>query len=187
MKWKMIAAMNESRVIGLNDRLPWRIPEDIAWYQSQTDGQLLLMGRKTFESIRRRPEGSRYIVLSKSLDPKDFEGQDVTIIRDIEELHCMQLSGEGWVCGGGTLYEQMLPHCEELFLTEVRGEHEGDTYFPHFDDHYRLNRVELDHEDFSVKHYVKRASDPGAQATSSETQATSSEGLAPSVDKRGEK
>ena len=156
MKWKMIVAMNQNRVIGLNDKLPWRIPEDIAWYQSQTDGQLLLMGRKTFESIRRRPEGSRYIVLSRTLDQKDFEGQSVTIIRDLKELRTMNLTGEGWVCGGAALYAQMLPHCDELFLSEVLGDHEGDAYFPHFEDHYRLHKITLEHADFSVKHYVSR-------------------------------
>lgn len=154
MKWKMIVAMNEKGVIGRSGSLPWRIPEDIAWYQSQTDGQLMLMGRKTFESIRRRPEGSRYIVLSKSLDPKEFEGQDVTIIRDLSELGALNLSGEGWVCGGATLYKQMLEHCEDLFLSEVYGDHEGDAHFPKFSEHYHLHKVTLEHEQFSVKHYV---------------------------------
>ncbi len=158
MKWKMIVAMNEDRVIGLNDRLPWRIPEDIAWYQSQTDGQLMFMGRKTFESIRRRPEGSRYIVLSRSLDKKAYEDQNVTVIRDVEELKHLNLCGEGWVCGGAALYREMLPHCEELYLSEVKGSHEGDTHFPEFEHHYQLNGVALEHEAFVVKHYINRRS-----------------------------
>jgi dihydrofolate reductase len=156
MKWKMIVAMDEERVIGLNERLPWRIPEDIAWYQSQTDGQLMLMGRKTFESIRRRPEGSRYIVLSRSLNQQTFVGQAVTVIRHIDELQQLNLSGEGWVCGGATLYQQMLPHCEELYLSEVKGKHIGDAHFPKFEEHYELNAIKLEHEAFTVKHYVNR-------------------------------
>lgn len=156
MKWKMIVAMNEDRVIGLNDRLPWRIPEDIAWYQSQTDGQLIFMGRKTFESIRRRPEGSRYIVLSRSLDPESVADQNVTVIRDMSELQQLNLSGEGWVCGGAALYQEMLPHCEELYLSEVKGSHVGDTHFPEFEHHYQLQRIALEHEDFVVKHYVNK-------------------------------
>lgn len=156
IKWKIIAAMDERRVIGREERLPWRIPEDIAWYQSQTDGQLLLMGRKTFESIRRRPEGSRYIILSRTLDEKAFDAESVTIIRSIDELASLALEGEGWVCGGGMLYEEMLHQCDEMYLTEVDGEHEGDTHFPEFHHLFQYEKLMLSGEGFEVKKYVKR-------------------------------
>lgn len=156
MKWKIIAAMNEDRVIGLNDKLPWRIPEDLAWYQSQTDGQLILMGRKTFESIRRRPEGSSYIVLSSTLQPADVVGQNVTIIKNIEELSQLELKGEGWVCGGAMLYSQMLAQCDEIFLTEVKGRHEGDTHFPPFEEDFEAHQEIMNHESFTVKHYIRK-------------------------------
>lgn len=156
MKWKIIAAMNEDRVIGHKDRLPWRIPEDIAWYQSQTDGQLILMGRKTFESIKRRPEGSTYIVLSNSLKPEDVSGQNVTLIKSIDELSKLSLKGEGWVCGGAMLYSQMLSQCDEIFLTEVKGRHEGDTHFPAFEEDFETHQEIIKHEEFTVKHYVRK-------------------------------
>lgn len=156
----MIAAMNENRVIGLNDRLPWRIPEDIAWYQSQTDGQLILMGRKTFESIRRRPEGTHYIVLSKTLTQEGLEGQNVTIIRDISELKHLNLKGEGWVCGGAMLYGEMLAQCEEIFLSEVVGTHEGDAYFPAFEEAFESPKVIKAHPEFTIKHYVRKKISP---------------------------
>lgn len=156
MKWKIIAAMNEDRVIGLKDRLPWRIPEDIAWYQSQTDGQLILMGRKTFESIRRRPEGSAYIVLSNTLQPEDVQGQNVTIIRNLSELASLNLTGEGWVCGGGKLYSQMLHACDEIYLTQVKGKHEGDTHFPPFEQDFESPRELLHHDAFTVNHYTRK-------------------------------
>ena len=156
MKWKMIVAMDENRLIGKDERLPWRIPEDIAWYQSQTDGKLLLMGRKTFEGIKRRPEGTNYIVLSQSLDPELHDTKTVTVINDIGEICSLPLQGEGWVCGGGTLYELMLPFCAEIILTEVKGSHEGDTYFPNFDAYYTYKETLLTHETFVVKRYVHK-------------------------------
>ncbi len=156
IKWKLIAAMDEGRVIGKQEKLPWRIPEDIAWYQSQTDGALLLMGRKTFESIRRRPEGSRYIILSRSLEKEAYADQAVTVIRSLSELETLAIEGEGWVCGGGMLYEEMIHRCDEMYLTEVKGHHEGDTYFPEFKHLFDYEKLVLSGEGFSVKKYVKK-------------------------------
>ena len=156
MKWKMIVAMDENRLIGKNDRLPWRIPEDIAWYQSQTDGKRLLMGRKTFEGIRRRPEGTQYIVLSQSLDPELHDTDRITVINDIAEICSLDLQGEGWVCGGAMLYELMMPFCSEIILTEVKGSHEGDAYFPEFEEIYTYEETLLTHEDFVVKRYIHK-------------------------------
>lgn len=159
MKWKMIVAMDDSRVIGLNDRLPWRIPEDIAWYQSQTDGKLLLMGRKTFDSIRRRPEGTRYIVLSQSMDPEMHDSETVTVIKDIGELCSLNLEGEGWVCGGAMLYELMMPFCAEMVLSEVKGTHEGDAFFPKFDEWYQWSQTLKVHPEFTVNQYINPSYD----------------------------
>lgn len=156
MKWKIIAAMDANRLIGRENRLPWRIPEDIAWYQSQTDGKLMLMGRKTFEGIRRRPEGSRYIVLSDTVSSYEASEGDVTVLKSIEHLFQLPLEGEGWICGGGLVYEAMLPHAEELVLTEVKGSYDGDTYFPAFEHLFREAETLMQGDQFKVVRYIRR-------------------------------
>lgn len=156
MKWKIIAAMDENRLIGRDNRLPWRIPEDIAWYQSQTDGQLMLMGRKTFEGIRRRPEGSRYIVLSDTVSHYAPDQGDVTILKSLDHLLSLPLEGEGWICGGGLIYEAMLPFADELVLTQVKGRFEGDTYFPPFEHLFEVKETLVKAEAFKVVRYKRR-------------------------------
>lgn len=156
MKWKIIAAMDENRLIGRDNRLPWRIPEDIAWYQSQTDGQLMLMGRKTFEGIRRRPEGSRYIVLSDTVRGYGPDQGEVTVLKSVAELQQLSLGGEGWICGGGLVYEAMLPYAEELVLTRVKGQFEGDTYFPEFEHLFEVSEVLMESAHFNVVRYLRR-------------------------------
>lgn len=157
MKWKIIAAMDENRLIGRENRLPWRIPEDIAWYQSQTDGHLMVMGRKTFEGIKRRPKGSRYLVLSDTVKAYDASEGDVTVIESVESLLSLPLEGEGWICGGGLIYEAMLPHASELLLTEVKGSFQGDTYFPEFEHMFYPKEVVLSTETFEVVRYMRRS------------------------------
>lgn len=156
MKWKIIAAMDENRLIGRDNRLPWRIPEDIAWYQSQTDGQLMLMGRKTFEGIRRRPEGSRYIVLSETVSAYEPEQGEVTVLKSVNQIHNLPLEGEGWICGGGLIYEAMLPFADELVLTQVKGRFEGDTYFPPFEHLFQAEETLIQEKDFEVVRYTRR-------------------------------
>ncbi|HHM04346.1 MAG TPA: type 3 dihydrofolate reductase [Gammaproteobacteria bacterium] len=126
----LIAAMGENRVIGLENRLPWHLPADMAWFRRHTLGKPVLMGRKTFESIGRPLPGRCNIVVSR--DPA-FHPEGVLVAPDIEKaLGAAGSSGEVMVIGGASFYRQLLPRAQRLYLTLVHGRFDGDAFFPEY-------------------------------------------------------
>ncbi|MFM7099915.1 MAG: dihydrofolate reductase [Verrucomicrobiota bacterium] len=152
--WKAIVAMAENRVIGNGNRLPWRLPEDFRWFQEATWGGLLVMGRRTYESIGRPLPGRETWVVSRS----GFAAPGVRVFPDLESLD-RAAAGETrtvWVCGGADVYRQLLPRCRELYLTRVRGEFPGEAFFPDFEGDFEDRGVVRGTAEFSVHHYVRR-------------------------------
>jgi len=124
----LIAAMGKGRVIGIENRLPWRLPADMKHFRALTLGKAVLMGRKTFDSIGKPLAGRTNIVVSQ--DP-DFHPEGVTVARSIAEA--LQAGGdtdEIMVIGGASFYAQLLPSAQRLYLTEIHHEFAGDAYFP---------------------------------------------------------
>ncbi len=131
MKIAIIVAMTEKRVIGKENRLPWRIPEDLKRFKKLTMGHTVIMGRKTFESIGKPLPGRANVVISRN---PDFQAPGTVIIRSLEEaLDRCRNEDEVFVIGGSSLYRAALPLADRLYVTLVHGDFEGDTYFPDFD------------------------------------------------------
>jgi dihydrofolate reductase len=126
--FKAIAAVAENGVIGRGNTIPWHLPEDFKFFKTTTMGHLLLMGRKTFESIGRPLPGRTTIVLSRA----GFSHPGVQVISSLDQVPDPG-DRELFVCGGAELYRQALPLCSELFLTRVFGNFDGDTFFPPFE------------------------------------------------------
>jgi dihydrofolate reductase len=124
----LIAAMGEGRVIGIENRLPWRLPADMKHFRALTMGKPVLMGRKTFDSIGKPLPGRSNIVVSQ--DP-EFCPEGVTVARSIAEA---LLSGaeaeEIMVIGGASFYAQLLPRAQRLYITEIHHDFAGDAFFP---------------------------------------------------------
>jgi len=152
---KAIAAMSENRVIGNKNQIPWHIPEDFKWFKQQTLGHIIVMGRKTFESMGSKPlPGRETIVISRS---KDFPGSDnVRVISDIEELFSLQTDKNVWICGGGEIYRRLLPHCSDLYLTVIKKTIPGDTFFPPFESDFDLAECITDKDHFKILHYKRK-------------------------------
>ena len=112
-----IAAVARNRGIGLNNKLPWRIPEDFAFFKSTTMGQVLLMGRKTYESIGRPLPGRTTVVLSRS----GFTAPGVIVAKDWQEAALVEPTKTLFLAGGAALYAEALPWCAELILTPKSG------------------------------------------------------------------
>lgn len=128
----MIAAFAEGRVIGENGDMPWHLPADLQHFKKVTSGHPILMGRKTFESIGRPLPKRRNIVLTRN---KDFSAAGVEVIHDFSEVTpLMKLEEEFFVIGGATIYEQLLPKAERLYITNIHQAFKGDTYFPFIDE-----------------------------------------------------
>lgn len=128
-----------NRVIGKDNKLLWRIPDDLKRFRELTTGHPVVMGRKTFESIvgyRGDPLPNRpNIVITRDKEWK-YDHQDVTIVHSLEEgiAKAREMDDKEIFIGGGTqVYEQALPMMDRLYLTLVEDDKEGDSYFPPYE------------------------------------------------------
>jgi dihydrofolate reductase len=151
--YKAIAAMSLNRVIGREGRLPWHLSEDFKWFKTMTTGQILVMGRRTFESIGRPLPNRVTIVLSRRLEP--IPG--VRMAHALEEIDPNHESAQVYICGGADIYRQALPQCSELYLTWVKKVVEGDALFPSFETWFDLAEVIRDTPEFAIQRYVNKA------------------------------
>jgi dihydrofolate reductase len=127
----VIAALARNRVIGIENRLPWRLPEDLAHFKALTLGHPILMGRKTFESLGRPLPGRTNIVITRNPDYRP-EGCQVAASIPAAIALCKD-ADEVFFIGGAELYAQAIPLADRLYLTEVDIEAEGDAWFPNYE------------------------------------------------------
>ncbi len=149
--------MASNRVIGREGKLPWHLPEDLKFFKRTTLGHPVLMGRKTFASILAalgRPLPGRInLVLSADLEPRG----DVRVIRDISEIQAMpEVTSPVYLIGGAQLYGTLLPRCSELILTWIEEPHEGDAFFPPFEDLFEFKEVLGSGPGFEFRRYLRR-------------------------------
>lgn len=148
-QFKAIAAMSENRVIGNGNKIPWHLPEDFKWFKKMTTGQIIVMGRKTFESIGKPLPNRTTIVLSRT----NFQFPGVETVSGLDQLDLNNESPEIFICGGAQIYEQTLSLCSDLYLTLVKRTVEGDAFFPPFENQFELAEEVLDCPDFKILHY----------------------------------
>lgn len=127
----VIAALARNRVIGIDNRLPWRLPEDLAHFKALTLNHPILMGRKTFESLGRPLPGRTNIVITRNPGYR----RDGCLVADSipAALALCGDAAEVFFIGGAELYAQAIPLADRLYLTEVDIEAEGDARFPDYD------------------------------------------------------
>lgn len=146
-----IAAMSENRVIGRGMEIPWHLPDDFKWFKNKTMGHVIVMGRKTFQSIGRPLPGRENVVLSRS----EFVADGVRVIHTLEELEAFQDGREVFICGGAEIYRLTLEKWQELFLTVVHRTVEGDVLFPPFENQLKFHENVKVHPEFTVKHFKR--------------------------------
>jgi len=133
MKITVIAAVAENRVIGRDGGLPWRLPDDMRRFKQRTKGHVVIMGRRTFESLAAPLSDRPAIVVSRN---RDLDTGEATLANSLDEaLGIARGSGEAevFILGGSQIYAMALPLADRIELTVVHAEIEGDTYFPEFD------------------------------------------------------
>ena len=144
--------MSENRVIGNGNDIPWHLPEDFKWFKKTTMGDILVMGRKTYESIGRPLPGRDTYVLSRT--PREIAG--VHCFTDLEALDHLKTNQTIWIAGGSQIYKQMLGKCSELYLTRVHRSVAGDAFFPEFESDFQLDSIMEKNYDFSIERWLKR-------------------------------
>lgn len=132
----LIAALSRNRVIGKNNDLPWRLPDDMKYFMETTKGHHVIMGRKNYESIppKFRPLPYRTnLVLTKQ---KGYQAPGCAIIHSMEEgieIANRASENELFIIGGSEIYKLALPYTSKLYLTEIDAQIDGDTFFPSTD------------------------------------------------------
>jgi dihydrofolate reductase len=147
--FKAIAAMSLNRVIGCGGRIPWHLPEDFRWFKKMTTGQIIVMGRKTFESIGRPLPSRTTIVLTRG----GFSAPGIQTCASLDGLDLAGDPREVFICGGAEVYAQALPRCSDLYLTLVQRTCEGDAFFPPFEDRFDLVGPVMENPEFRILHY----------------------------------
>ena len=157
--WKAIVAADENGVIGAAGGIPWHLPEDFKWFKSCTQGHIVLMGRKTYESLPKKPlPGRENWILSRTLS----EGESPDGVRRFDCVESALMASKGdprivWVCGGAHVYRECLPLCSEVYLTRVKRKvPNGDTFLPSFEQDFLEPQQLKDEAAFSIFKFVRK-------------------------------
>jgi dihydrofolate reductase len=156
MNLALICAMAENRTIGRNNRLPWKLPEDLKYFKRTTMGNSIIMGRKTWESIGRPLPGRTNIVISRD---SNYEAEKAKVVNSLgaaitlaENLAAIDGSKEAFIIGGAGLYKEALPLADRFHLTRVHAQVEGDTFLAEFN--------EDEWKEVSTKYFKKSDTNP---------------------------
>jgi len=127
----IVAAVASNGVIGKNNSLIWSYPNDLKRFRELTMGKMIVMGRKTHESIGKSLSGRHNIVMSRCSDYKPYDG---AITLDLYEVLELSKNAEVMVIGGEQLYNIFLTHANKMHITNINCPYDGDAYFPEFDE-----------------------------------------------------
>lgn len=138
-----ITAMAKNRVIGINNTLPWHLPEDMKFFRTKTKGHVMIMGRKTFESLGSPLPGRFHIIITRQANYK-YENPQVKIVSSIEEAVTFaktllpQWPEEVFIIGGGEIYKESLSVTNKVYLTIIDKEYSGDAFYPELPSAFKL-------------------------------------------------
>lgn len=126
----IIFAMGKNNAIGLNNKMPWQLPADLAYFKEVTAGRHVIMGRKTYESIGKALPNRTNIVITGN---KNFSADGCTSVNSIEKARKLVNGSEAFIIGGAEVYAAFLPIADKLYITVIDSDFEADTFFPEID------------------------------------------------------
>lgn len=155
----IIVAASQNNVIGAKGSLPWHLPGDMKFFKNMTSGQVVLMGRKTFDSLPApfKPLPNRFNVVVSTQQGKSQPG--ALWVTSIDEgvgralAIAREMKVEVFVIGGGEIYRQCLDHADTILMTCVEAEIDGDTFFPKLDDKWELRHWHIPDDDRASHSY----------------------------------
>lgn len=127
----LIVAIAKNRVIGLNNTLPWHLPEDLKRFRALTTGHHIIMGRKTYDSLGRLLPGRTTVIVTRN---PDYKVEGAIVLHSLEAaIAACGDDNEAFLIGGAELYKDGLKLANKLYITEIHAEYQGDAFFPEFD------------------------------------------------------
>lgn len=145
-----IAAMSRNRAIGIDGRIPWHIPEDLKFFKRTTLGHIILMGRKTYDSLGKPLPGRENWIVSREADIPGLR-----VIRSLQEVEEPSDGRRVYLIGGAQLYTALLPQCSEILLTRVDKVVEGDAFFPPFESLFDAGKVIESGSGYEIRRHLR--------------------------------
>ena len=150
---KAIAAVSQNDVIGKKGDLPWRLPGELKWFKKITMGHVIVMGRKTWNSLPNALPGRENWVLSRS----NVEGEGIQTFTEFNQIEKQAGNRTVFIIGGGEIYSAFLSYCSELYLTEVQqtiiG---GDAFFPSYENDFQCVETLEENKDFILRKWKRK-------------------------------
>lgn len=126
----IIVAKGKNNIIGNENKLVWSLPADLERFKKLTTGHVIIMGRKTFESLGRVLPNRKHIVFTQNPD-FTVDNENVKIVHSMLEIkEYIDDNNENFVIGGAMIYSLLMPHVTKMYVTEINKDFEGDTFFP---------------------------------------------------------
>lgn len=149
----LIVVHDLNRVIGQDNKMPWHIPNELAYFKEKTMGKAIVMGRSTFESIGRPLPGRLNIVISRNTS---YNAEGVTVVHSIKEA--IEVANkhheEVMIIGGEQIFKEVLPYADLLYITLIEHEFEGDTFFPTYEQNWEVISTSEQHSTDSGLKYT---------------------------------
>ncbi|MEY3182399.1 MAG: hypothetical protein RLZ35_384 [Pseudomonadota bacterium] len=158
MRISLIAAVARNGVIGKGSTLPWHYPEDLKFFRQTTQDKVVIMGRKTFLSLNKKPLPKRInVVITRDLN---YHAPGCTVVHSVEEALKVARDAKGddqevMIIGGSDIYALFLPHAHRLYLTVLNESFEGDVFFPRVNWQEWQLSTEKQYSEFVIKTFEK--------------------------------
>lgn len=136
----LIVAIGENRVIGFENKMPWHLPADLAYFKKVTTSHTVIMGRKTFQSIGKPLPNRTNVILTRDIH---FSANGCLVIHSVEEALEMGKDQDIFVIGGAEVYKQFLPFVDRAYITKIHESFHGDTFFPELGENWQLTSSEI--------------------------------------------
>jgi dihydrofolate reductase len=133
MKVSIIVAVGENNVIGIDKKLPWHLPADMKYFKEKTMGHHVVMGRVTYESLKKPLKGRTNIIVTRK---QDFEVEGYVVVHHLDDalrIAEKQHETECFIIGGAEIFREVLRRTDRIYLTRIFHHFEGDTFFPSLD------------------------------------------------------
>jgi len=159
MNITIITAQDPTGLIGIDNDLPWHLPEDLKFFKDKTFGKSVVMGRKTFESLGNKPLPRRQNIVFTRDKQFHHPADNVHVVHSLEELEKLG-DRDLMIIGGRQIYEMFLPLADEMYITHVKKEYSTgkglETYFPPRYPFFKKYGVVMANEDFEIVRYVRK-------------------------------
>ena len=149
-----IVAHDKNLLIGNGLLIPWQIKEDFQHFKKTTLNHTIIMGLNTYKSIGKALPNRKTIVVNFEPVPEIRDAEVCTSLQELIEMY-KDSKEEIFVCGGASIYRQLLPYCQKLIISVVKGDYEGNIYFPEYRNDFILDRSE-EQEKFTINYYNKK-------------------------------